>query len=386
LKNWARSKSLFTYASEFLNYVDLEDIIDDQDFTSLHRIILGLTCRNLKEEIQEHPEIINATDTMSRTPLWWATHIGDVVSSEILLSFGADPSKGDFEKFGPLHNSAWPSSKSLVEMLLNCGVEVNAVTADERTSLHLCYSNDDVDAARILLDHGADCNARDNMGRTPLHRCATDNSYLFAEFLLQRGADQNIADKDGGRPWQTAVKHLAARVLRVLSRHGCHFTDTERDLSTVLHIAARYGDMAVAQTLKEIDLSHIDADATDKYGFTAEDDLELRYHGDRLQLGWPVCSAESYAALEDLIAHVRASNRRVHEVADSDGDTDDEERSYSDGGTEDEEERSYSNGDTEDEEERSFEDAREEWESPCPHEDLHGEPHDTNILSTPKGS
>jgi ankyrin repeat protein len=374
------------YAPEVLNYVDLEDIIDDQDFTSLHRIILGLTSRNLKEEIQEHPEIINAADTMSRTPLWWATFTGDITSSEILLSSGADPSKGDYEKFTPLHNSALRSSVRLVEMLLDCGVDMNAVGGDAKTPLHFCYSNNDVDVVRILLDHGADCNARDNPGRTPLYNCAMENSDLVAELLLQRGADPNIADEEGYYPWQRTVTNSAAQVLRVLSRHGCRFSDTGPDLSTVLHLAARYGDMAVAQTLKEIDLSHIDADATDKYGFTAEDDLELRYHGDRLQLGWPVCSAESYAALEDLIAHVRASNRRVHEVADSDGDTDDEERSYSDGGTEDEEERSYSDGDTEDEEERSFEDAREEWESPCPHEDLHGEPHVTNILSTPKGS
>lgn len=375
------------YAPEFLNYADLEDIIDDQDFTSLHRIILGLTSRNLKEEIQEHPEIINATDTMSRTPLWWATHIGDVVSSEILLSFGAVPSKGDFEKRSPLHNSAWASSGSLVEMLLDYGAAATAVTVDGSTPLHLSDSNNDVDVARILLDHGADCNAQDNEGCTPLYRSAMKNSYLVAELLLQRGADQNIADKDGDHPWRVAVTHLAAQVLQVLSRHSCRFSDNRPDLSTVLHLAARYGYMAVAQALKEIDLSHIDADATDKYGFTAEDDLEIRYHGDRLYYGWLVCSAELYAALKDLIAHVRASNRRVHEVADSDGDTDDEEdRSYSDGGTDDEEERSYSNGDTEDEEKRSFEDAREEWESPCPYEDLHGEPHDTNILSTPKGS
>jgi ankyrin repeat protein len=385
LTGWARSKSLFTYASEVLNYVDLEDIIDDQDFTSLHRIILGLTSRNLKEEIQEHPEIVNTTDTMSRTPLWWATHIGDVVSSEILLSFGADPSKGDFEKFGPLHNSAWASSESLVEMLLDCGAAVTAVTVDGRTPLHLSNSDNDVNVARILLDHGADCNAQDNEGRTPLYRCAMTNSYLVVELLLQRGADLNIANRGGHYPWQVTVKESSVQVLQVLSRHGCRFSDTRPDLSTVLHIAARYGDIAVAQTLKEIDLSHTDADATDKYGDTAEDDLETRYYGDRLCYGYNVCSAESYAALKDLIAHVRASNRRVQEVADSDGDTD-EECSYSDGGTDDEEERSYSDGDTEDEEERSFEDAREEWESPCPYEDLHGEPRDTNILSTPKGS
>jgi ankyrin repeat protein len=362
----------------------LEHIIDDQDFTSLHRIILGLTSRNLTEEIQEHPEIVNVTDTMSRTPLWWATYTGDVTSSEILLLFGADPSKGDFDKRTPLHNSAWASSIRLVEMLLGYGVDVNAVTVDGRTPLH---PSDSVDVARILLDHGADCNAQDNEGRTPLYCCALDNTDLVAALLLQRGADPNIATRIGRYPWQVMVKESAVQVLQVLSRHGCRFSDTGPDLSTVLHLAASCGDMAVAQALKEIDLSHIDADATEKYGYTAEDDLETRYHGDRLRYGWPVCSAELYAALKDLIAQVRASNRRVHEVADSDGDTDDEEeRSYSDGGTDDEEERSYSDGDTEDEEERSFEDAREEWESPCPYEDLHGEPHDTNILSTPKGS
>lgn len=262
MTNWALSKSLSMYAPEVLNCVDLEDIIDDQDFTSLHRIILGLTSRNLKEELQEHPEIVNATDTVGRTPLWWATYIGDVTSSEILLSFGADPSKSDFEKSSPLHTSAWASSARLLKMLLDCGADVNAVTADGATPLHFCNFND-VDAARILLDYGADCNAKNNIGRTPLFLCAMDNSDLLVELLLQRGADQYIADWEGNYPWQTAVIRSAAQVLQVLSRHGCRFSDTSPVLSTVLHIAARYGDMAVAQALKEIDLSHIDTDAID---------------------------------------------------------------------------------------------------------------------------
>ena len=50
-----------------------ENYCDDQNYTELHRIILGLHGRDLSEAVKEAPmSMINATDSCSRTALMWA--------------------------------------------------------------------------------------------------------------------------------------------------------------------------------------------------------------------------------------------------------------------------------------------------------------------------
>ena len=54
-----------------------DDFIDEQNYTTLHKIILGLSMRDLEEEICLHPQNVNITDVMGRTPLAWAACRGD---------------------------------------------------------------------------------------------------------------------------------------------------------------------------------------------------------------------------------------------------------------------------------------------------------------------
>ena len=45
------------------------DFIEEQNYTMLHRITLGLSMANFEKEICLHPEDVNTTDVMGRTPL-----------------------------------------------------------------------------------------------------------------------------------------------------------------------------------------------------------------------------------------------------------------------------------------------------------------------------
>jgi ankyrin repeat protein len=50
----------------------VNDFIAEQNYTMLHRIILGLSMANLEKETCPHPEDVNTADVMGRTPLAWA--------------------------------------------------------------------------------------------------------------------------------------------------------------------------------------------------------------------------------------------------------------------------------------------------------------------------
>lgn len=62
-----------------------DDFIDEQNYSILHRIILGLSTANLEGEIRLHSEDVNITDVMGRTPLAWAACRGDDRATVTLL-------------------------------------------------------------------------------------------------------------------------------------------------------------------------------------------------------------------------------------------------------------------------------------------------------------
>ena len=77
-----------------------EDFIDEQNYTILHRIILGLSMADLEEEIRLYPENVNTTDVMGRTPLAWAACRGDDRAIITLLSHGAEVNTLDVQHSG----------------------------------------------------------------------------------------------------------------------------------------------------------------------------------------------------------------------------------------------------------------------------------------------
>jgi ankyrin repeat protein len=293
---------------------DWEEIPDEQGLTSLHRTILSLTKRDFGVEILEHPELVNIPDAMGRTPLWWATQIGNVAYSKILLNFGADPQEADLEKYTPLHN-ATKHDKGLVELLLDAGANVNAKNFIGMTPLHrACITTNNVNVVRLLLNRGADLEASDYRKRNPLFHCSWVDHDDVAELLLQRGANQYVVDVDGDSIWYVAMVTCASRVLQALVRHGCRPLTARHESGSGLCLATRFGNAQIALVLKKALICHIDTNDIDDYRVPFEDtlegDLEERYSRHEL-FGWPPCSSEDYYALKDLISLARSTNRRA---------------------------------------------------------------------------
>ena len=53
------------------------DFVDEQNYTNIRRIVLELSLVSLEEELAQHPEDIDAVDTLGRTPLIWAAAKGN---------------------------------------------------------------------------------------------------------------------------------------------------------------------------------------------------------------------------------------------------------------------------------------------------------------------
>jgi ankyrin repeat protein len=250
---------LSTDASQALtvgSYYD--DFIDTSDFTQVHKIVLGLSLKNLEERPLRHPEENNAVDAMGRTPLAWAAARGDIRVVTSLFQHDANPNIIDMQLSGPLSNAAARGHTICVRLLtrrwsrgwskLPPGMKKGSpliVTARCAT---------DVVPLKSLLDFGADPDSGGVGGITALiHVARTDNS-SFTVLLVESGADINAASKTGSTPLTTAVTHNSQSILRLILEWWNEYTNCPRlKKENLLHIVAQYGDVETLDILTKSD-------------------------------------------------------------------------------------------------------------------------------------
>ena len=229
---------------------------------------------------------------------------GDAAAVEALLGAGVHPNVAAADAHGglhPLHLAAREGHTSIVELLLQNGVDVNAATASGRTALHYAAQRGRVEVARLLLDRGANVKAEtaaepdeDDFGSCqPLHLAAYHGHAAVVELLLQRGADANAEafaawywDSAGLTPLHFAVATLGGWsaeeqslvVARVLLDAGALIDAADSNGWQALHFAAYDGSLELVQYLLD---RGADVNAATLEGDTA---LYISAHDDSLEL------------------------------------------------------------------------------------------------------
>ncbi len=183
----------------------------------------------------------------------------------------------------PIHCA---KSKQMIELLANCGADVNAVDAWNQTPLHTAY---DLDTVRLLVSLGAHVDGVPSNAYTPL---VNQIEYPdIVEFLISKGADVNAMSEWIGTPLHDAAlydedhwrqvyselpgedisgfvnenKRLRVQLAKVLIEHGADVTARNNDGFTSLHIAAENGFADMIEFLLNCGA---DADAQDSKGET----------------------------------------------------------------------------------------------------------------------
>ncbi|XP_051636502.1 ankyrin repeat domain-containing protein 36B-like [Manacus candei] len=72
----------------------------------------------------------------------------------------------------------------------------------------------------LLLEHGADIDAKNELGYTPLTLAITERCKGMIEFLLQKGADVNATDNHKRTPMEVAAILQDKDAVEVLLRNG----------------------------------------------------------------------------------------------------------------------------------------------------------------------
>lgn len=234
------------------------DFIDDQNYTQIHRIVLGLSMMSLEEEIVLHPEDIDAVDALGRTPLVWAAARGNEHYVVVLLGAGADPNTLDIQWTGAVSYAAERDHTVCVRLLLEAGASPDPVIpggAKVGSALNCAARNaKNPLILKTLLDFGADVESSGVEGITALIHAARIDNARFAMLLLEYGADINATTTGGQTPLTTAIAYNSHGVLQLLLDRWFEYSECPRLKGPhLLQIAALYADIKTINILTTTD-------------------------------------------------------------------------------------------------------------------------------------
>ena len=234
------------------------DFIEEQNFTVLHNIVLGMSMADLEEELLHHPENINTPDAMGRTPLAWAACRGDERAIVILLQHGARVNTLDVQHSGVVGHAADRSYATCVRLLLEAGANPDIASARGHkvgNPLNVAARNaSDPMVVKTLLDFGAEIESCGVDGNTALIHAARRDNASFATLLLEYGANINATSAAEQTPLTTAVTFNSHNVLQLLLDRWFEYSQCPRLTGPhLLQIVALYADVETLAILTATD-------------------------------------------------------------------------------------------------------------------------------------
>ena len=82
-----------------------------------------------------------------------------------------------------LHIAGMKGSLSVIEFLIDKGLEINAINSTGKTPLHLAIKNENIDIAIFLIKKGANYSIRDKSGRSVLDSATRDKRIILQKYL-----------------------------------------------------------------------------------------------------------------------------------------------------------------------------------------------------------
>ncbi|KAF3101009.1 hypothetical protein TWF102_004610 [Orbilia oligospora] len=253
-------------------------------------------------------------------PLMLAASVGHLAVVELLVSLGANILTRDHDECTALHNSA-PAGfdemvklviahdraslktldrlgntalhytvaqnfPSVVELLLQNGMDPNLGNDQGRTALHSAIRTGNIEVIETLLRYGAIVNKKDAEGWTPLHLAAYFDKLEVGQMLLDTdGSIIDIPGPNGYTPLHIAILRTNVESVKFLGNRGAEFTNCLRVFDAIdgavmlrnfhmsyispitgLRIAASYG---LEVQLRDLLEGEADINGTDEGGRSA---------------------------------------------------------------------------------------------------------------------
>ncbi|MUT65234.1 ankyrin repeat domain-containing protein [Paenibacillus sp. NEAU-GSW1] len=146
--------------------------------------------------LESHPQLANTENGQGLTPLGYAAHFGNKDAVQVLLNYGADVNAVSHSSVSyipsntALHAAiAGERNADVIKLLLEHGAQTNIFDSNGHTCLHsAAFHDDNIELIRLLIEHGAEVNARIEGGETALALAIGQGNVNVAELLREFGA------------------------------------------------------------------------------------------------------------------------------------------------------------------------------------------------------
>lgn len=181
-----------------------------------------------------------------------AAFIGDYATVKNLLDQGTDPNVKDYthynEGLSALYFASWGGHLDVVNLLIDRGANVNAVSEYGNHAFIMAAVNDHYEIAKTLLDQGADFNISNEWGWSFMHFAAA-HSPRITQLLLDRGAHHSPRANWGTTPifqsipdYNTWSQNHRKDSLILLLNSGVDINDQVNDGRMTLLILATFSN------------------------------------------------------------------------------------------------------------------------------------------------
>ena len=188
-------------------------------------------------------ELFNAENI---TPLYSAVEAGHTEVVNILLKYGAIPTKSCGSKIPPLHLACAQGKLEMVKsMVEHCGRNIlSQGDLDERfPAIYSVIAPHSSSIIAYLATNGVDLNVSEDDGGTPLHLAIKCGNLSSVRELLSRGASPLIKNDQGKNSAHFAVVYCRKKIVEILSTHKTFpqlFTDKDNEgISAILLALSR---------------------------------------------------------------------------------------------------------------------------------------------------
>ncbi|KAI1037941.1 hypothetical protein LB505_001586 [Fusarium chuoi] len=219
--------------------------------TALHFAVLQGHQSIVKYLLERDPNLINASDGQSHTPLFSAVFRGSSSAVKLLLDRRADLRALDTYGNSVLHHAVNTAKSSVIKLLLDSGSDVNRQNAQGRTPLHLAIVGDHSSAVKALLERRSRTDIADNLGRRALHEAVLSGNKTCTQLLLKHRVAIDARDNDGQTALVYAIQGRHGSLLKLLLEGGTDINAMDKYGFTMIMVAVQASDEKLTRILLE---------------------------------------------------------------------------------------------------------------------------------------
>lgn len=223
---------------------------DASPSAQLHDFLVTNPQVYLDTSFYRHFRIKSPADLESCSGIGIAAYHGLDDALSLLLQNGANINEITYEDHSALHLAALGGNITAIEMLLNYGADIECRGEfGEGTPLHVAIEHDKEGAARLLVDRGANVVTVDRDEVSPFAEVPWDSPISFLQILLNRGGDINSRGICGQTQLLMRVENDDVETVQWLLEQGASVNLRDDAGRTGLHYAAELKSATMTRLL-----------------------------------------------------------------------------------------------------------------------------------------